>query len=234
MFLSQLARLGNDVLRRAQNGLAVAALVVAVCPVVLLLVLAFRAIWTAGDGETLAIIWEGEDPAGEYGSASWRAAQEDDKVDAIETPFPAVDWSERDLRRQAASTLSRGGDLQGALEILPEDDPDRTALTELTDSRHQEVLQILEDILPEEEGKTGVALIRSYGRRLPDNSFYRFMVNLHCRLRDRSRASDAYVKLLLESCFPPASAGRTLYRESKTLRPFRGGVTGSSNLKRSP
>ena len=61
--------------------------------------------------------------------------------------------------------------------------------------------------------------IRRLGRMLPELLFFRFVVNLHCTLRDRTRAEDEHVKLLLESCFPSGAAGRRLYRESTALRP---------------
>ncbi len=241
MQFSKLARLGNDLLSRHQNGLAVAALVVAACPTALMLVLAFTSICSPGDTAPPAIAWEGKAPAAKSSPSIYRVAKKDGEAAAasIEPPVPSVDWSDFALRRQAASCLVLHGDLKGALEILPADDPDRGALEQVTAAGHTTLLLALRQILPEEErrlltlleraGKETVpprknagpstALIRTWGRLLPEGTFFRFMVDLHCRLRDRTRASDAHVKLLLESCFHPTSAGRRLFRESKTLRP---------------
>jgi hypothetical protein len=251
MLFSKLARLGNELLSRHQNGLAVAALVVAACPLVLMLVLGFRSLSLPGDGAPPAIAWQGEAPAPVYPPPSYRVAKKDDEPAAasIEPEIPSVDWADHELRRQAASCLALDGDLAGALAIVPSEDPDRPALERATEAGHGRTLDVLNEILPQEErrlrsmldqagttvtnpqegeapaipanqgSEARTAAIRRLGRHLPQGAFFRFVVDLHCRLRDRARATDAHVKLILESCFPPASAGRRLYRESTTLRP---------------
>lgn len=72
------------------------------------------------------------------------------------------------------------------------------------------------------ESKLGVATLRDWRENVPESLLVRFAANVHCELRDRTRSPDAYLKLLVESCFPPDSSARKLYMETDSFwfRPY--------------
>jgi len=237
--LSELYRAGNGRLSRYQDILLPSVLIVAVSLTAMILVPIFSALLSPRTRVAMQLPW-GEGRQAEHPGARYRGpGKEEGDLSGLEARFPEIDWSRYDLRRQAASTLCFRGDLRGAIELLGKDDPHREELLKVSSSSHVEVLEALENLLPEEEKrlleflegeegrqiiisspKSGTIPIQDYGRILPEGLFFRFVVNLHARLRERTGASDEHLKLLLESRFPPGSPARKLYRESKSLRPL--------------
>lgn len=265
MVFSSLHRLwwtADRKLSKYQEGLLAAVMIIAagVASLILirLLVLSWEAL-SAEDLDASAISWEGaRNRAQEFPDTIHKRTDADATGALGPASLPAlrVDWHHVKTRRRAASLLSLEGNLQEALELLGASDPARERLLEVADRDHQSVLTALEETLAFEEqrlAQLGHALpgpdpsprdpsrrqpadrLRHWRSVLPEDVLFRFAVNLHCRLRDRTRASDVHLKLILESCFPPGSVARTLYVDSTSLEP--GGdrslpAAGASGVKR--
>ena len=197
-----------------------------------------------GEGPRSVLAFDGDIRETEFPETRYRApAEERDPTSGPNgtSSLPKIDWAARELRRQAASLLSLGEDYPGAVELLAAGDPDRAELLSTPAPRHRELLAALDEVLPleaerlgrsrevvetgaggggEEEGAARrTARLRSLAEALPEGLLFSFVTNLHCALRDRTGASEAHLKLVLESCFPPHSRSRKLYRETRTLRP---------------
>jgi hypothetical protein len=165
---------------------------------------------------------------------------------------PRIEWSTVEDRRRAASLLCLIDDPGAAASLLLPDDPDREDLRKVTASLSGAVLEALGALLPVEEEKARAcveraagtaavsilpaaqeapspegraARLRRWGEVLPDAVLHSFAVNLHCAIRDRSGASDAHLRVLLESLFPPRSPARKVYLDTRSPVPvpYRGG-----------
>ncbi len=238
--LAELYRLGNDRLSKYQDFLLVSVLVIAASLTALILVRILTKLGSpSGLSDGPAILWEGEREDPEPVTTKYKSADGKDGNGGSTAPlkpqFPQIDWSDPDRRRRAASVLSLRGDFKSAIELLPPDDPERGELEEITGIRHERVLQALEEILaaeeaaqklpgkPEQFEENKTHLLPRWIPSLPEKALYRFVVNLHCKLQDRTGASDGHLKLLLDSCFPSPSPARKLYLESKALHPIPNG-----------
>ena len=233
-------RLANGRLASYQDGLLTGLLVVGIALCLLVVVVGLRALCEAVVGaeeqEPQGILWEGAEPrdtdlaAAEYKQAGAQGANaEKEELEAPKSAVPHVDWSDRALRRRAASMLCLHGDLRNALDLLPAEDPDRDELFGITRFQQEKVLHVLESVLAkmDETGLQGDSTgssrpgrsLRRCAELLPENLLLDFVTSLHWEVRTRTGASDAHLRLLLEAAFPPGAGARKIYLESSSPRP---------------
>ena len=228
--VTRFARWGNTGLARHQDGL-VSALAVVVAGAFLFVFICLLCITLAGvvgDSSPGPFLdrRDIEHPAPVYRDAGSETSGSSDDDRQRRTPLPGVDWNDPALRRRGMSLLCLSGAHGDAFKLLRATDADREELLLVTESRNQSVLEALERYL-RDEATAGTTpdtpladRLRRQGESLPDESLFRYVVNLHCKLREQTGASDPHLKLLLESCFPPGSATRSIYVNSQRLVPL--------------
>jgi len=237
-----------------QEVLLAAALVAAIGSAALVLVQGARLARGTDPAEAPAIEWrcdiaETPMPPPKYLAATAEDEGEGRRRPAV-PPIPRFDADDPSLRIRAASLAALAGDLREAMDIFPAGDPDRPEVLKISGARHGAVLDALDALLaareaaagepagpsgeepPAAKGPSRIALLGRVGEGAADGDLLRAALDLHRAIRDRTGASDAHVRLLLDSAFPPRSPARKLYREAG--RPAAVPFTGPEAPKGAP